>query len=305
MIAHAQHDLTFEDEMPDETFEFVDAHHHLWDLTKLHYGWLTDKPFEGHPSGDYSAIKKNFLVSDLKAAGRAVNLIKSVHIETADGELDPVRETAWLQSVADVEGMPNAIIARTDLMHSNAASQLDRNMEYKNFRGIRMLSFTGPDFFDDPDFVQGFAELSKRDLIFDMDADAKQMRKAHKLAAQFPDGRIVLGHCGFPKERTIAYFHHWRKELFHLATAPNVACKLSGLLMVDHAWSVDSIRPWIETCIEAFGPERCMFGTNWPLDGLYSDYTTLVTAYRTITADFSASERQALFRKSAENWYRI
>ncbi|NKX17416.1 hypothetical protein HGG75_27405 [Ochrobactrum pseudogrignonense] len=82
-------------------FEFVDAHHHLWDLKRLYYAWLTDKPFNGHPSGDYSKIMKNYLVDDLRREAEAVNLIKSIHIETADGETDPVHETQWLQEVAD------------------------------------------------------------------------------------------------------------------------------------------------------------------------------------------------------------
>jgi len=282
----------------DDVFEFVDAHHHLWDLKRLYYGWLTDKPFARHPSGDYSAIMKNYLVTDLMKDGASVNLVKSVHIETADGESDPVRETQWLQEVAE-------LIARCDLMAANAAQELERHMEYANFRGVRMLSFIGLDFLDNADFRRGFDALQKRGLIYDMDAGWPQMGKAYDLACDFPDGKIILGHCGFPKQRDAPYFHAWRKALKKLAQAPNVACKLSGLAMVDHHWTVETIRPWIETCIDYFGPQRCMFGTNWPLDGLYSDYTTLVNAYREIVASYSTDEKRQLFRSSAENWYKI
>ena len=286
-------------------FEFVDAHHHLWDLNRLYYAWLTDKPFVGHPSGDYSAIMKNFVVDDLRAEAQSVNLIKSVHIETADGETDPVRETEWLQEVADEKGMPNGIIARCDLAGENTAGELDRHLQFRNFRGIRMLSFMGLDFLDAPSFRRGFKELEKRDLIYDMDAGWPQMPKAYALARDFPNTRIILGHCGFPKERNVPYFHEWRKAIAQLAQAPNVACKLSGLAMVDHEWTTESIRPWIETCIEHFGVERCMFGTNWPLDKLHSDYATVVNAYRTIVESYSTHEQRSLFRTSAESWYRI
>lgn len=292
--------------MTNEPFEFVDAHHHLWDLKSgIRYGWLTDKPFVGHPSGDYSAIMKDYLVTDLQREGAPVNLIKSVHIETADGEVDTVRETEWLQKVADEHGMPNGIIARVDLAADNAASELDRHRQYANFRGVRMLSFIGLDFLDDPTFRRGFNELQKRDLIYDMDAGWPQMGKAFDLARDFPRSTIILGHCGFPKQRTVPYFNEWRKGIQHLAKAPNVACKLSGLAMVDHEWTVETIRPWIEVCIEAFGPSRCMFGTNWPLDGLFSDYPTVVNAYREIVAGYSADEQRQLFRTTAEGWYRI
>lgn len=288
-----------------EPFAFVDAHHHLWDLNRLYYGWLTDKPFDGHPSGDYSAIMKNYLPTDLKREGAPVNLIKSVHIETADGETDTVRETEWLQEMADTHGLPNGIIARVDLGAADAAAQLERHMRSANFRGVRMLSFIGLDFLDAPAFRRGFDELQKRDLVYDMDAGWPQMGKAFDLAMAYPRSTIILGHCGFPKERTVPYFHEWRKAIRHLAQAPNVACKLSGLAMVDHEWTVQTIRPWIETCIEAFGPDRCMFGTNWPLDSLFSDYPTVVNAYREIVADFSADEQRQLFRGTAEGWYRI
>lgn len=288
-----------------DDFSFVDAHHHLWDLNRLYYAWLTDQPVEGHPSGDLSEIRKDYLPEDFKKDGSAVNLIKSVHVETATGESDPVRETAWLQEVADKFGFPNGIIARTDLRAPNVSEQLDRHLAYRNFRGIRMISFTGPDFFEAPDFRRGFAVLQNRDLIFDMDADWRQMGKAFDLARSFPRATIILGHCGFPKQRTVPYFHEWRKAIRQLAQAENVACKLSGLAMVDHKWTVETIKPWIETCIEAFGPHRCMFGTNWPVDALSSDYPTLVNAYREIVADHSRSEQRQMFRATAEGWYRI
>jgi predicted TIM-barrel fold metal-dependent hydrolase len=289
----------------DAEFSFVDAHHHAWDLSNLYYAWLTDRFYEGHPVGDYRPIMKNYLISDLKRDGASVNLVKSVHIETCDGETDTVKETAWLQQVADAEGMPNGIIARVDLCSPDAARELDRHRAFANFRGVRMLSFMGLDFLESPDFIRGFDALQQRDLIYDMDAGWPQMGQARRLADRFPRSTIILGHCGFPKQRTAEYFHSWRKALKELAGAPNVACKISGLAMVDHHWTVDSIRPWVETCIEAFGVGRCIFATNWPVDSLYSDYPTVVNAYREIVRGLDPADQRKLFRENAEGYYRI
>lgn len=286
-------------------FAFVDAHHHLWDHSQLHYAWLTDNVIHDHPIGDYSAIMGNYLMSDMVAEAKGCGLIKSVHLDAADGETDSVRETAWLQDVGETVGLPNAIIARVDLSADDAPAQLDRHMAYGNFRGVRMLSYMGRDFLDDPAFRRGFDALQARDLVYDMDANYQQFEQARDLAAAFPRATIVLGHCGFPRERTIEYFHAWRKGLTRLAEAPNVAVKLSGLGMSDHNWRVESIRPWIETCIESFGPSRAMFASNWPVDKLFSDYRTLIDAYRAIAAPFSADEQRQLFRSTAEGWYRI
>ena len=288
-----------------EKFAFVDAHHHLWDLKNLYYAWLTDKFYKGHPVGDYSPLMKNYLVEDLKRDGKPVNLVKSVHIETCDGETDTVKETAWLQQVADKAGMPNGIVARVDLLSPDAGAELDRHMAFRNFRGVRMLSFMGLDFLEAPEFLRGFDELQKRDLIYDMDAGWPQMGQARRLAERFPRSTIILGHCGFPKKRTVEYFHNWREAISDLAHAQNVACKISGLGMIDHNWSIDSIRPWVETCIEAFGVNRCIFATNWPVDSLFSDYARVVNAYREIVKDLDPADQGKLFRSNAEGYYRI
>jgi predicted TIM-barrel fold metal-dependent hydrolase len=97
----------------------------------------------------------------------------------------------------------------------------------------------------------------------------------------------------------------WKRELTDLAEAPNVVIKISGLGMCDNTWTVDSIRPWVLTCIEAFGTERSFFGTNWPVDRLYSSYPDVVNAYAQIIRDFSKDEQVALFSGNAERIFRI
>src|SRR5207253_2661593 len=126
-----------------------------------------------------------------------------------------------------------------------------------------------------------------------------------RLARDFPDLQLFLGHTGVPEERDDEYFAFWRKSIAEVAAFPNVAIKISGLGMRDRSWTLSSIRPWVLAAIEAFGPDRCMFGTNWPVDRLFSDLATLVDAYRQIISGFSDGEQAALLRRNAERYYWI
>lgn len=157
----------------------------------------------------------------------------------------------------------------------------------------------------DSRFRRGFAALSRRGLSYDLNIRVPHMTEASSLAHDFPETIILVGNTGNPMEQTDEYFSEWRRELAELAVLPNVIVKISGLGMSDHFWTVDSIRPWVLTAIDLFGPDRAMFASNWPVDGLYSTLSELIHAYRALTASFSDSERNAMFSGNAERYYRI
>jgi predicted TIM-barrel fold metal-dependent hydrolase len=149
--------------------------------------------------------------------------------------------------------------------------------------------------------------LASRGLSYDVNAQPERLASARSAALAQPDLQVILCHTGDPPRRDPDGFGHWRRQMRSLAEAPNVACKISGLGMGDHAWTVERIRPWVLEAIEAFGTDRCMFGTNWPVDSLYGSYRRQVDAYRTIVAEagFSTSEQRALLGGNAERIYRI
>jgi predicted TIM-barrel fold metal-dependent hydrolase len=153
--------------------------------------------------------------------------------------------------------------------------------------------------------VRGMRLLRDRQLSFDLDADPETMSDAAELAGSCPDTRIILGHAGFPKQRSPEYFRHWRSKIKVLSGQENVWCKVSGLGMGDHSWTADSIRPWIEECLDCFGVDRCMSGTNWPVDSLYSDYGTLLRAYLNILGGLSDLECNRFFYQNACDCYAI
>ncbi|HKZ92052.1 MAG TPA: amidohydrolase family protein, partial [Candidatus Limnocylindrales bacterium] len=151
----------------------------------------------------------------------------------------------------------------------------------------------------------GFANLERHDLVACLDASPETYASIKSLAGAFPDIVISLDHAGFPRQRDDEYLAMWKRELADLAEAPNVVIKISGLGMCDNDWTVASFRPWVLTCIETFGVERSFFGTNWPVDRLYSSYGDVVDAYAQIISGFSRDEQVALFSGNAERIFRI
>jgi predicted TIM-barrel fold metal-dependent hydrolase len=108
-----------------------------------------------------------------------------------------------------------------------------------------------------------------------------------------------------PRRRDDDYFRQWREAIRLLAGVPSTVVKISGLGMGDHTWTVDSLRPWVLSCIEAFGTDRAFFGTNWPVDRIFSSYGDVLDAYAEIVSDFSETEQQALFSGNANRVFRL
>ena len=289
-----------------DKLDFVDTHVHFWDLQHpdLTYTWLEPDFLHPQIGPQLDEIKgKNYVAEDLIAESRTANMTKAVHVQAALGIEDPVKESQWLQEAAGRTGVPHAIVAYSNLKMPDVEDELARHVEYPNVRGIR--DFSDGDYLVEPDFHRGYALLEKFGLVASLDVEWEGMRKLRELALKFPNITVVLDHCGSPKQRTDEYFKNWRESLTALAEADNVVCKISGLGMCDWNWTTDSVRRWVLHCIEAFGPSRCVFATNWPVDKLFSTYDVLIDAYTEIVADFNQDEKVAMFSGNAERLYRI
>ena len=284
---------------------FIDTHVHFSDLRQeqLAYVWLL--PDFVHPVlGDIGAIQaQRYWADDFIRETRFQNVSKSVHVQAALGISDPVEETRWLQAFADRLGHPHGIVGEVHLSRPDAADVIERHMAYANFRGVR--DFGQGDYPRDPTWRAGFANLERHGLVACLDSSPETYASIKSLAEAFPDTVISLDHAGFPRQRDDEYFAMWKRELADLAEAPNVVIKISGLGMCDNDWTVASFRPWVLTCIETFGVERSFFGTNWPVDRLYSSYGDVVDAYVQIISGFSRDEQVALFSANAERIFRI
>ena len=193
--------------------KIIDTHHHLWDLETNRYPWLVE-PIE-HFTGDYSSICKTYLISDLINEPSKHELVKSVHVQAEfDHDDDPVKETAWLQSVSegsDSKGLPNAIIGYADLADPGVENVLERHSEYNNTRGVRhMLNFDEDpslrfnqhgDLMSNQQWLSGYRLLAKYGLSFDLQVWPWQLAESAKLAKSIPEVPIILDHTGMPLRR--------------------------------------------------------------------------------------------------------
>jgi len=293
----------------------VDPHHHLWDLERFSYPWLSARPLPASVAGDVAPIAKSYLLDDYLADTANQNVVKSVHVDAGFDPSQPAEETRWLQSIADQRGFPHAIVARAELHRPDVEATLAAHCRFPNVRGIRHIVnwhpdpaktyVTKPNFLADTAWLRGFALLKRYNLSFDLQLYPSQMPEAAALAAAHGDTRIILNHAGMPVDRDPEALALWRTGMRALAAQPNVWVKISGLGMVDWRWTEDSIRPFVLDTIEIVGPDRCMFASNFPVDKLYSSFDALYGAFKSIVSDFTKSEQRKLFSDTALAVYRI
>ncbi|RKP58446.1 amidohydrolase family protein [Pararobbsia silviterrae] len=324
--------------------KIVDPHIHLWDLDTHHYPWLAnpgvsfvgdaralkhnyliadfladaDAAGSAHAPEAHAVADANAAATNPTASPERFELVKAVHIDANHDPADPVEETRWLQSVADgaaSRGMPNAIVAGADLSADNVEAVLAAHAAFPNTRGIRQIlnvhanplyDYVGRHYMRESAWRRNFGLLRKYRLSFDLQLYPSQMPEAVELARENPHTPFIVNHAGMFVDRdTPLGWRAWRDGLRALAACENVAVKISGLAMFDHAWTVESLRPYVLETIDAFGVERAMFASNFPVDRLFGGYHALWSAYAAIVNGASAAEKEALFRRTAERVYRI
>lgn len=290
--------------------EFVDAYLQLKDpsLPGFHYPVLG--PDATHPNlGKHlDRLKgKRHLVDDYLKEARPANVVAAIHVETIAETAHPAMEVEWVQSEADRTGFPQGIVGLANLQDPKAEATLERHLRSPYLRGIRHRS--DDDFLTDPAFHRGYALLGKYRLAGVIGVRPGNSTKIRDLALRFPDIPLNVNHCALylnkPVPRTPEYLQNWKTNIAILAQAENIFCEMSGVPSFDHNWTLESLRPWILTCIETFGTRRCVFGLHWPMDNLFSSLEKLVGAYAEIIAGFTPDEQQDLFARNALRFYRV
>ena len=290
---------------------FIDAHVHLWDLDRIRYPWLTPPFADDGPNGSVEAIAANYLLDDYLADAAGWEVRGIVHIDAGADPAQALDETTWLQAIADQRGMPSWIVAFADLADPDLDGLIEAHAAHPNVRGIRHIvnwhadprrTYGPRDVTRDAAWQRGYALLGKYGLSFDLQAYPGQFPALARLIERYPDIPVMINHAGMmvPGEEQI-----WRAGIAALAAIPHVAIKLSGMGFTRRPFDPDHARGYILAAIDAFGPHRVMFASDFPTDKLFGGFDAHLSAYAAIIADFSDDERRAMFAGNANRLYRL
>ncbi|APR51279.1 amidohydrolase [Sphingomonas koreensis] len=292
----------------------VDPHVHLWDLAHIRYPWLTG-PFDtDNPNGSVERIAVDYPLDAYLADAQQWDVRGIVHIDAGADPADALKETQWLQAMADTRGMPSGIVAFAALDDPQVETLLSAHVEHANVCGIRHIvnwhpdparSYSSADVTTTSAWMRGFGLLKKFDLSFDLQAYPGQFAHLAALIAKHPDTQVILNHTGMAIPGDADGWETWRRGMAAFAALPNVAVKISGMGFTWRPWDVDRARAYVLETIDLFGTDRAMFASNFPTDKLFGSFDTHFDAYDAITADFGVEERAALFGGNANRIYRL
>lgn len=277
----------------------VDAHHHVWDLSVRDQDWITGPELQ--------PLRRDFGVADLAPQARAAGVDRTVLVQT----ITVPEETPEFLALAARSELIAGVVGWTDLTRPDVADELARLRELpggRHLKGIRhqVQGETDPEWLLRPDVRDGLAAVAEAGLVYDLVVLPHQLPACIRAAADHPGLTFVLDHLGKPPIATGA-LNPWATAVRALAELPNTVCKLSGMVTeADHAkWTVDGLRPYADTVLDAFGPGRLMFGSDWPVCTLAASYGQVVDAAEELTGGLGAEERAEVFGGTATRVYRL
>jgi L-fuconolactonase len=275
----------------------IDAHHHFWQLNKpFDYRWL-DAP-------DLAPIRRDFLPEHLEPLIRAVGVDRTIVVQTQHD----LRENLWALVLAERNPFIAGVVGWVDLASVECERQLLEVKDHPKFVGVRHVTQDEPDddFIVRDDVVRGLRVLEKHKVPFDLLFHVRHLRHALTLADRLPDLMMVIDHLAKPriKEHRL---DDWLPFFTAAARRPNIFCKLSG--MVTEAdwnhWNVGDLKPYVEAALGSFGPDRLMFGSDWPVCTLAATYEQVHQALRDALGPLSATEQARIFGETAARFYRL
>jgi predicted TIM-barrel fold metal-dependent hydrolase len=290
----------------------IDAHHHIWRRRDL--PWL-DGPMQPRIFGAYEPIRRDYPINEYLADLAGCEVTHSVYVQANWAKASFEEEVAYVQRASDETGYPHGIVGYADFLADDVRPQLDRLVKYRGMRGLRMqlhwhanpqYRFADrPDLTRDPTLRRNVTHLSDYGWTFDLQAFADQMQGAAELAASCPGVTFILQHAGMPEDLSASGRARWQAGMRRLAACPNVVSKLSGLGTFIHRNDAEHIGTIVSDTLEIFGANRCLFGSNFPIEKMWTRYTDLVAAYRRALAPLGEAAARAALHDTAARIYRL
>jgi predicted TIM-barrel fold metal-dependent hydrolase len=292
--------------------DIIDAHHHIWRQKDM--PWLSG-PIQPRIFGPYEPIRRDYPIKEFLDDVRLHGVVASVYVQ-ANWPVDRFEdEVAWVQSVADETGWPHGIVGYADFTSDDVRPQLDRLKKYPRMRGIRQQIHwhenttyrfaVRPDLAVDPKFQRNIARLADYGWTFELQVFAPQMESAVQLAQACPKVTFILQHAGMLEDLSDAGRAEWRAGMQKLAACPNIVSKLSGLGTFIHRNDPAHIAGIVRETVGWFGADRCLYGSNFPIEKIWTEYTPLIEAFRAVIGTFTPAEQRAMFHDTAARVYRI
>jgi len=293
----------------------IDAHHHLWDLSMGAHPWIAGTDPAMQSLGNLDFLRHDYLPGHFLADVGDTNFAGSVHVEAAwDRARNPVEETSWLMSLPRPRRVAHRLVAFVALEDPAVEEQLAAHREAGPVVGVRETIRWHPDpakrwteagILHRADKRRGIAALARAGMLLEVLMNPYQSQDVADLASDMPDLQIVVNHCATPVDRDEPGLQRWRHGLALMAAQPNVAIKVSNFGAYAPDKSPAGLRTAVLTCIDAFGPERAMFGTDYPVGRRALSYADNVAGFAHAIAGFSEAEQRALFHDNAARIYRF
>lgn len=272
----------------------IDSHQHFWIFDPVRDSWITP---------EMHVIQRNFLPEDLHPVLEANGMHGCVAVQADQSEA----ETTFLLQLADANDFVKGVVGWVDLQSSNLYDQLERYSLYEKLKGFRHVAQGQPEgFLLRPGFVKGVGQLVAFDFTYDILVYAYQLKEAYEFARTLPNVRFVLDHIAKPLVKK-GEIDPWRADIIKLAELPNVNCKVSG--MVTEAdwinWKQADFRPYLDVVFDAFGTDRIMFGSDWPVCLVASEYGAMKEILTNYISSFSPAEKRMIMGENAISFYRL
>jgi L-fuconolactonase len=270
----------------------VDSHQHFWHYSEEEYGWINDA---------MAAIRRDFLPADLRPLLADAGIDASVAVQARQS----LEETEWLLALAEQHDWIAGVVGWVQLTSADVDETLEKLAARSKLKGVRhVLQGEADAYMQREDFHAGLAKLRRYSLTYDVLVLERQLPAAIQLVDRHPDQPFVLDHIAKP----LIAAHElepWRTHIRELARRPHVSCKLSGLVTEADfdRWTEDDLRPYVETVLEAFGPERLMFGSDWPVCAVAATYARWAGVVRQYISALSADEQKAILGGNAVRFY--